>query len=460
MIETIRDSVGGFDAEQPGLWRRLRMALRPQAQTDDRNGWLVPANTTWSQIMDYASGSGDLWPFDLYQVGLPLTRDVAVAYATLNRCVTLTAGAVAQLVCGGGLRIVDSDGRRRTSRRADRVLEVLSTSADNGVTPSHSLIEDAVADYCLDGNALFVPAKSGDGMLQGLRRFSSWDTHQIFSNDGTEAVYRLTPVDGREATEYAAARDVIHVRWPRLLRYGRTRSTRAGFAVAPVVALRPALDIGLQGDRYIREWFAKGSRSKIHFNLGLQPGETMLTMEQRRQLQGWIQEQAKSGRPMVTQDMTSTRIDDTPQDSEAAKLRDFQVQEVGRYYGIPAPLLGMNVTQWGQGIEQLMKLWLRVGLRDHAMRFLAPFQIRLLRPGDRFLIDPTEVTGGDYDAIAKLIMAVQGDAQRPPIATREEMRHIAGLPRDPDGEFMQVEPKKTPPSSAEGIVDPDAPEPE
>ncbi len=32
-------------------------------------------------------------------------------------------------------------------------------------------------------------------------------------------------------------------------------------------------------------------------------------------------------------------------------------------------------------------------------------------------------------------MALQGDAQHAPIATREELRHLAGLPRDVDGTF-------------------------
>ena len=71
---------------------------------------LVPANTTWSQILDYASGSGQDWPFDFYSVGLPINRNTAVSYATLNRCVTLISGMVASLVTGGNLGIVDPMG--------------------------------------------------------------------------------------------------------------------------------------------------------------------------------------------------------------------------------------------------------------------------------------------------------------------------------------------------------------
>ena len=437
-----------IDPPRPGLFRRAMAAMGyfkieaaappGEARPNNNGGWLAPAGATVGQILDYVGGTGDMWPLDFYRLGLPINRDAAVSYATLNRCVTLISGAVAQLVAGGNLQVVDSEGRRRRSRRADRVVEVLSTSPDGGVTPAYSFIEDAAADYCLDGNALIVPSMSGDGMLGRLRRMSAWDADLAYSADG-EGMYRLAPADGPYFTEHAAARDVIHVRWPRLLRHGRARSAREGFALAPVVALRPALDIGIQGDRYIREWFARGSKSKMHFDLGRQTGERPLTGDQRRQIRDWIVGQARSGRPIITQDVTSSSVDDTPQDDQAGKLREFQVAEVARVFGVPAPLLGEQVTEWGAGIEQLAKLFYRFGARQHLERFLAPFATRLLRNGDRFRIDTTDLLRGDADAINKTIMALQGDAQRGPVATREELRHVAGLPRDPDGEFVQVD---------------------
>ena len=222
---------------------------------------MFPANTTWSQILDYASGSGG---FDFDQTGLPISRNTAVSYATLNRCVTLISGVAASLITGGKLAIVDPDGRRRRGRREDRILEIFATSCDGGITPAHSFVEDAMADYCLDGNFLAVPQVSGNGMLSGFRRMSPWDADRIYSTQG-EPVYRMTPADGAYATEWVAARDVIHARWPRLLRHSGGSSTREGFALSPVVALRAALEIGVQGDdQYIREWFSRGAKSKLH----------------------------------------------------------------------------------------------------------------------------------------------------------------------------------------------------
>ena len=401
---------------------------------------LVPAGTTWSQILDYASGSGGI---DFDQAGLPISRNTAVSYATLNRCVTLISGMVACLVTGGNLGIVDPDGRRRRGRREESLLEVFATSCDRGITSSHSFVEDALADYCLDGNFLAVPAVS-NGVVMGFRRMSPWDADRVYSTEG-EPVYRMTPADGSYATEWRAARDVIHARWPRLLRHSGGSSTREGFALSPVIALRPALEIGVRGDQYIREWFSNGAQSNLHLDFPTPEGKQPLNKGQREEVLGWVQKFSKSREPLVTFGGKSTKIEDTPQDSEARGLREFQVQEIAKVYGVPAPLLGVDVTEWGQGIEQLAKLFWRFGARQHLERFLAPFQNSLLRPGDRFHIDTTDILRGDSAAIKEMVMALQGDAQRAPIATREELRRIAGLTVDPVGEFMPAPTPGNPP---------------
>ena len=354
--------------------RRLQASSSEPA--GDGSQYLVPAGTTFSQILDYVHGSGELWPMDLYQAGLPLSRDVAVSFATLNRCVTLISGTVSKLITGGGLYVVDADGRTRNSRRVQRVLEVLSTSPDGGETSSHSFLEDALSDYLLDGNALLLPTITNDGRLVRLRRMSTWDAELIYGTDG-QGMYRVVPVDGPWDTMNVSARDLIHARWGRLLRYGRTRSTRQGFALAPVVAMRPALDIGIQGDRHIREWFLRGTKSKLHVDYTFDPEKVHeLTKEQKDAATRRVSLHARSQKPLVTFGATSTKIDDSPQDAQAKELRDFQVAEIGKVYGVPAPLLGVMVTEWGSGIEQLAKLYWRFGAAHHLDRFLAPLALR------------------------------------------------------------------------------------
>ena len=68
----------------------------------------------------------------------------------------------------------------------------------------------------------------------------------------------------RYATEWVAARDVIHARWPRLLRHSGGSSTREGFALSPVVALRPALEIGVRAISIFASGFHGALKSKLH----------------------------------------------------------------------------------------------------------------------------------------------------------------------------------------------------
>ena len=401
-----------------------------EADGENEGGYLVPSNTTWSQILDYVHGSGDLWPFDLYQPGLrgsQISRDSAISYATLNRCVTLISAVCAQLLSSGNLHVVDRKKRRRTSPRINRVLELFETSPDGGDTAAYSWIEDCLSDYLLDGNNIVLPRISDSGYLSKYHRMSSWDTDVSYSRKG-EKVYRLVSVDSpEEGTTYAAARDIIHVRWPRLLRYSRTRSTKEGLALSPVVALRPALDIGMRGDQYIRQWFTSGAHSKLHVDFAPDPGTKPLTPKQRKELRDWVREYSSGRQPLVTFGGKSSRIDDTPQDRQAKELREFQIHEVAKVFGVPAPLLGIMVTEWGQGIEQLAKLFYRFGARLHLDRYLSPFKTRLLKSDEFFFVDVTEFLRGDSDAIHKMVMSIQGDAQRPPLATTDESRHVAGL---------------------------------
>ena len=186
--------------------------------------------------------------------------------------------------------------------------------------------------------------------------------------------------------------------------------------------------------------FASGFRAALRASCTLifEPAEGAkpLVKDQRIELRDWVRKFSQSREPLVTFGGKSTKIEDSPQDREARGLREFQVEEVAKVYGVPAPLVGVQVTEWGAGIEQLSKLFWRTGERLHIERFLAPFQNSLLLPGDRFHVNTIDFLRGDSAAIKEMIMALQGDAQRAPVATREELRDIAGLTVDPVGAFM------------------------
>lgn len=410
-------------------WVKSRFSPKAEQQESD---YQFPRDATVAQILDYVSGG---YSFNIE--GLPVTRNTAVRYITLHRCVSLIAGAISQLVCGGSMKILDQDGKEVKTKYAGSVREILTYSHDGGINPSLQFIEDMVADYALDGNSLVDPSFDSRGMLTRLRRMRPWDSQLVVSRNGA-MVYRTSPADGNYATEYISARRLIHARWPRLLRYGQNVSSRDGFSLAPVQALGLTLEIGLGGDTYVKNWFRMGPKSNLHFDLQPIEGVGRTLPEQEKEIKKRIIESTMKREPVVTYNTKSSKIEDHPQSAEAAALREFTVQETARFYGVPLPLLSVSIRTWGAAVnEQIGKLGYRWGVKQHLDRILAPLQLRLLRPGQRFVVDPTELVKGDAEGIKDLIMALQGDAQRAPIATREELRYIAGLPREPMGEFPE-----------------------
>ena len=259
-------------------------------------------------------------------------------------------------------------------------------------------------------------------------------------------MYRLTPVDGPLNTEWVAARDVIHARWPRLLRYGRTRSTREGFALAPVVALRPALEIGVRGDQYIREWFSRGAKSKLHVDFPPAEGAKPLMPKQRIELRDWVRKFSQSREPLVTfrrKEHEDRGLAAGPRGARAARvsgprnsegLRRSRAAAGGRCNRVGARnrtagevVLAIRRTSASRKIPRTVSESVASSWRSFPRRYNGLVARRF------------------GTAIKELVMALQGDAQRSPVATREELRKIAGLTVDPVGEFRPAPAPGNPP---------------
>lgn len=377
-------------------------------------------------------------------VDLPLTqfqqrnqRNLAVFYATLLRVVTLISGVAREMIAGGELTVRDRENNKVDTRRTQAILDLLCETADNGLTDAGTFVEDLAMDYLLDGNGVMVPSRRMDGTPWRLVRYRPYDAHTEYDQNG-ELFYNMHRADGYITTrETFAARDVIHVRWPRSVRTGLSQNSRDQFAPAPVILLRRQISIGLQSDREVDTWFRGAARSGPHFNLKLPEGVDEPGAQGRKDLQRSVQKDSRKHGATVGIEMSVQNVETTPQSEELKALRELTTQESCRFYGIPLPLVSVEIGQWTRGInEQVLKLAWRTALKNHVMRMVEPIGFRLLRRGQKFHIDPIELVRGDAEGMSRLINSMNGDGQRAPVATREELRRIAGLPVVPEGEFI------------------------
>ena len=384
--------------------------------------------------------------------GRYFTRDLASSYATVFRCVTLLAGIIAELIVAGA-RVEDRDHRTVRSRQATRALDLLRETPDD-ISSAHAWLEDVITDYLLDGNAVVFMEGPAQGPTK-LRLMESWGARAHTSSGGVP-VYEARESDFESSNlEMAPVQRVLHTRWPRLT--GRRTGTSwrgRWFAAPPVQVLQTAISTGIQADRYVAEYFggATGSEGAVRSRIGIVYPDAPKEEVQKTILKS-IQGYTKSRKPLLLfGGPTVTALKETPQDADAMKLREFQVREVGRAYGVPAPVLGENVTQWGQGIEQLARLFYRFGVRQHLGRVLASFGLRLLPAGERFMIDETELLRGDTEAISKLITATGGDAQRDRVLRVEEQRRLLGFNAED-----APPPRRGPPAPEPGATPPPGP---
>ena len=422
------------------LLGRIGSAFRAQ----DTGDGMTASDLTISQLLDYINGAGDSDITNLYGVSPFGTRNAALSFPAFFSAITLISSMIAQITTTGSLRIKDRDNKVVKTGRAQAALDLFESTLD-GVFPSWNTMEDLAVDYLVDGNGLAHIDRSTRGDLRGLRRLSSWDADTTDTSSG-DPVYRARyaedPHDARK--QLFAARDVIHIKWPRLIR--SNVGGRRFFAPSPVILMRTALEIGLLGDTYIRGWYEDGGGAH-RSNIGIALRER-LTPEQTKQLNDLFAQTTKKRSPLVVGGGASfSNLAQSASSSDQADLRNFQVSEFGRIYRIPGPLLNQDVTQWGSGIEQLAKFFWRFGLRQHTERLLAALSLRTLPSGQRYSIDDTDLLRGDSASISTLLMAT-GSPSGGEIATTEERRLWAGLPLEPEyGELKEPEPPAPPPGA-------------
>ena len=355
--------------------------------------------------------------------GSIITRDLAAEYNTLFRCVTLISSIIADMV-SNTIHVRDWDGNR--VRNTGRWITRFRDSPDDMI-PAHTWLEDYVSDYILSGNAICV--RTEGAMLQRINpdTASPRETNYGIVYQGEQAY-----LNGGATEMYPISR-VIHSRW------GHFSSKKSGtplnlFARAPISSMGKSIALGMETDRWVRNYFDSNDGASKSDMVVTYPEEMPVDMQDK--FMAALRKYSQGRKPMALFGNPSVHnLKQSPQDADALKLREFQVREVARFLGVPAPLLGENVTQWGEGIEQLARLFWKFSVKGHLFRILKPFSWKLLPEGHEFAVDETELLRGDAEALSKIIIATKGSTQAHPIMSRREQRSLLGIdPEWPEGE--------------------------
>jgi HK97 family phage portal protein len=205
---------------------------------------------------------------------------------------------------------------------------------------------------------------------------------------------------------------------------------------------RNSLGIAWAADEATSDTFKNGMRSG-----GFIKSEKFLKKEQRDQLAESLRDFAtgnsRAGGMMVLEGgLDFSTLTMNPQDVQLLASRQFAVEDICRWFGVPPVLIGhaaAGVTAWGTGIEQLMLGWLALNLRPYVRRIEQASQRSLLKPQDRrslyLTIDTDDLMGADSAARAALYSTLSQNG----IMTRNEIRAREDLPAMPGGDSLTVQ---------------------
>lgn len=126
----------------------------------------------------------------------------------------------------------------------------------------------------------------------------------------------------------------------------------------------------------------------------------------------------------------------TSADSQHLENRNHQIEEIARAFGVPRPLLMMDDTSWGSGIEQLNIFFVQYGLQHWFTVWEQAIENVLLSDADRSThyvkFNERALLRGTLKDQSELFAKALGSGGHSPWMTANEVRDLQDLAKSPD----------------------------
>ncbi|GAA3550760.1 phage portal protein [Nonomuraea rosea] len=226
---------------------------------------------------------------------------------------------------------------------------------------------------------------------------------------------------------------VVHERTPREILHLPGMGYDGVCGVSPIRAAQQAIGLGLAAEEYGARLFGSGNLMS-----GILQTEQRLEPDQADALKArWKAKMSgldKAHDIAVLDSGAAFQPVSLPaKDSQFLESRSFEVEEIGRWFGVPHFLLGLTAksTSWGTGLEQQAIGWVKFDLHP---TWLAPTEQRLTK----------ELLGASVTASYKIEGLLRGDSRSRAEFYRvmrevgafsaNDIRHLEDLPPVPDGD--------------------------
>lgn len=346
-------------------------------------------------------------------------NDGALQISAVWACIDLRANTI------GSLPFFAYNVRNgeKTLARGSRLYSILHDSPNSRMTPLE-FWRAMMLNYDLRGNAYARLERDGAGEVVAM-----WPMP-------ADQVTVTVLADGAMVYEYTLGQNVAILAESNVLHLKNLGNGTTG--LAKLDFMRNTTDEAAK---------AQGAASKVFGNGGKPTGllmlDKVLTPEQRKSMMTRFAEMSEGNTSrlfLLEANMKYQQLSMSPEDQQLLETRQYGVEEVCRWYGMPPVMVGHSgVTAWGSGISELVQGWHTLHLRPMLVNIEQALKKRVMSPRQRATMD-IEIS---FDALLRGSPTQRSEmyakAAQNGWLTRAEIRQLEGWPAMPGTNMLTAQ---------------------
>jgi HK97 family phage portal protein len=271
--------------------------------------------------------------------GVSVSPKTALKNTAVLRSVSLLSFSIGMLP----LHLKD----KATKKNADHAVHRLLHRKPNAWQTAYEFRSMMQQRALTEGDAFALKVRSGRRIIQ-LVPLANCKPEQ---NADWSLSYTVTRKDGGKVTY--SQDDILH------LRYGLSEDGFTGLSLVKQAA--EAIGLALSAERAAARMFSKGMIVG-----GVLKHKSTLSPEVFERLKASMQEAEGAENAhkwkILEEDMDMVPFQAPGRDAQGLEQRQHQIEEIARVFGVPRPLLMMDETSWGSGIDVLGQFFVRYSL--------------------------------------------------------------------------------------------------
>lgn len=383
-------------------------AVSPRAAVQSSGPGITIANLDDPRLIDFLRTGMET------ASGVTISIDAAMKNTTVMRCVSLIAFSIGMLP----LHLRRKDNKEKAG---DHPLFRLLHRRPNGWQTAfefRSLMEQWALQ---EGNAYALKVPSATGGIAQLIPMAPNRVEARLTDSFTVA-YRYTRPDGR--TRDLRQDEVFH------LRCGLSADGGV-HGMSLVKKAAEAIGLALQTERAAARLFKNGMLVG-----GMMSVKDRLSEEAFNRLKQQMDEREgadEAHRWIIGEEgLEAKPFSQTGRESQHIEMRKLQVEEIARAFGVPRPLLGVDDTSWGSGIDVLGQMFVRYGLNPWFEAWEQAIARDLMTEAEQDVFEakfnPGALLRGNMKDQAEFFAKALGSGGHYPWLHPEEIRDISDLP--------------------------------